>query len=482
MGAMLNLLKFFGYLPREKAQPETKAHRNYAGANTGRLFATWTTMPQSADNELRTNLRALRARSRDMAINNDYAKKFLRMVETNVVGKNGIMMQSQVKNERGEADEVARRRIEESWAEWIQRGNCDVTGKYSFRDIQKLVISSVARDGEVLIRKVRGYDNAWGFALQLIEADHLDENYNDVLRNGNRVKMGVEFDQYNKPVAYWIFEHHPGDALFTAQYNDRIRIPADEILHIFLQERISQSRGVPWMHAALTRLQMLGAYEEAELVAARIGAAKMGFITSEKGDEYTGDDTEDGNTVMEVEPGVFEYLPAGMRVDAFDPQHPTIAFDAFVKALLRGIASGLNVSYHYLANDLSEANYSSLRGGEIDVRDAWRDLQSFMIEHFLIDIFKDWLRMALLTNAINLPLAKYKKFSAVKFQPRGWQWVDPEKDIRAREIAIALGLETRADIAAELGKDFDETLQQLAREKMQAEKLGINISGTIKGD
>ena len=47
------------------------------------------------------------------------------------------------------------------------------------------------------------------------------------------------------------------------------------------------------MAAALTRLKMLDGYEEAELVAARTAASKMGFFTSPDGDGYSGVDIED---------------------------------------------------------------------------------------------------------------------------------------------------------------------------------------------
>lgn len=473
MRVIENIMQRFGYV---RTPEKPRRVRTFGAANIDRLFSSWTTMPYSADSEMRTSLKALRARSRDMVNNNDYAKKFVRMVETNVVGKNGIVMQSQVVNDKNEADELARKKIEEGWANWCRRGNCDVTGKYSFRDIQKLVIASVARDGEVLVRKIRGYDNDFGFALQLIEADHLDENYNDTLKNGNHVKMGVEYNAWNRPVAYHIYPNHPGDVTFGHTYAERVRIPAGEIAHIFMDQRISQSRGLPWMHAALTRLQMLGAYEEAELIAARIGAAKMGFFTSDTGEKFEGDDTEDGKPIMEVAPGEFDFLPKGYDFKMFDPDHPSTAFQPFVKALLRGIASGLNVSYHYLANDLDAANYSSLRGGEIDVRDAWRDIQCFLIEHFLVEINEEWLRMALLTGAVKLPMSKYDKFKVCKWQPRGWQWVDPEKDINSRKIAIEAGLETRQDVAAEQGKDLEDIFRQLAREKQLAAKYGINIS------
>ena len=84
--------------------------------------------------------------------------------------------------------------------------------------------------------------------------------------------------------------------------------------------------------------------------------------------------------------------------------------------------------------------------------------------------------MALLTGAVKLPMSKYDKFKVCKWQPRGWQWVDPEKDINSRKIAIEAGLETRQDVAAEQGKDLEDIFRQLAREKQLAAKYGINIS------
>ncbi len=447
--------------------------RSYAAANTGRLYSSWTTLNRSADAELRYNLTALRARSRELEHDNDYAKKFIRMVKTNIVGRDGILLQSQVLNNSGKPDDVARIKIEEGWSRWTKRGNCDVTGQYSFRDIQKLAISSCARDGEVLIRKVKGFNNDSRFALQLIEADHLDERKNETLSNGNKVKMGVELDSWNRPMAYHVYKIHPGDFMYGSSFGEVTRIPAEEIIHLHLPMRISQTRGIPWMHAAMIRLNMIGGYEEAELVAARIAAAKGGFYETNPEGEYTGDDQEEDQPIQEVEPGTFEVLPEGWKFKEFDPQHPTTAFKDFVKAVLRGISSGLDVSYNYLANDLEGVNYSSIRAGVLDERDVWRDLQAFLIEHFLVPVFEQFLQMALVTQQIELPFSRYDKFIAAKWQPRGWQWVDPQKDIQAKILEINAGLNTGSDIAAEQGKNLEDIYKQLSIELALIKKYGL---------
>lgn len=471
------ILRRLGYV---KPQRRASAARSYSAAILSRLYNNWTTTNQSADAELRTNLKSLRARSREVIRNNDYARKFIGMVHRNVVGKEGIQFQSMVMNSAGKPNERDRRKIEEAWARWCRRGICEVTGRHTFRDVQKLVIGSVAGDGEILVRKLSGADNPFRFSLQLLEADHLDEMYNDTLANGNRVRMGVEYNPYFRPVAYHLFDYHPGDTAFGHTYGERIRVPAEEIIHVFHALRPSQGRGIPWMHAAMVRLYQLGQYEEAELVAARIGAAKMGFYTRNSDgltEPYEGDDEEDdGTPIQEVEPGIFESLPKGWQLQTFDPNHPNQSYMDFVKAMLRGISSGIDVSYNYLANDLEGVNYSSIRAGVLDERDAWRDIQKLLIEHFLEPVYAEWLKMALLTRQVDLPFDLYERYLSASWHPRGWQWVDPEKEVNANLLAVQNGFKTMTQVAAEQGQDLETIFQQLQREREMAAKYGLKLA------
>ena len=221
------------------------------------------------------------------------------------------------------------------------------------------------------------------------------------------------------------------------------------------------------MHAAMNRLNMVGAYEEAELTAARVAACKGGFYeTPEGSDEYIGDDKVDNNPIQEAAPGVYEVLPEGWKFQSNDPTHPTTAYKDFMKALLRGISSGIDVSY----------NYSSIRAGVLDERDVWRDIQSWIAEHFHQVIFEEWLKMALLKQAIRLPQSGYDRWVNVKWQPRGWQWVDPLKDAMSNIKEIEAGTNTASDIAASKGKDLEEIYAELKREKELRDKYGIKTN------
>jgi lambda family phage portal protein len=482
----MSFRSFFSKAFKKKEMQTRK--RGYTGAVANRLTADWVLTPMSADAEIRASLSTLRARSRDLTINNDYARKFLKMLVRNTVGPNGIRLQSKIQDTNGLFDSGANRLIEDAWKKWSKKENTSVTEKLSWRDLQRLFIETVAKDGEIIVRKVKGFDNGFGFALQVIEADHLDEQLNKELPNGNTIRMGIEFDTWRRPVNYYILTHHPGDYLYgNIARNKHEVVPAEEIIHAFICERVSQSRGVPWMHTAMTRLKMLGGYEEAELVAARIGACKMGFFVSPDGQGYTGDDTDaTGNKITEAEPGVFEQLPTGTGFESFNPDHPSGNFEAFEKAILRGIASGLDVSYNSLASDLEGVNYSSIRSGVLEERDSWQIIQSWMIDHFCQPIFEEWLSMALLTQAVRLPISKFDKFNSAVWRPRGWDWVDPLRDLKAQRESLDAGLTTRAKIVASKGEDLEEIFEQLEQEeklqeqhKLEFAKVGGNKNAPI---
>ena len=147
----------------------------FAAAQWDRLTYDWGVTPQALDIFLRQGLRGLRARSRSLAINNDYMRQFLRRVRTNVIGAEGFSLQVAAEDSPGKPDEKANDKIKAEWDAFGKLGACTVCGRFSWTELQQLVITSLARDGEVLLREIRGYKNKWGYALQVLSVDQLDE-------------------------------------------------------------------------------------------------------------------------------------------------------------------------------------------------------------------------------------------------------------------------------------------------------------------
>ena len=183
-------------------KPKRKFKRSYTGANTGRLFADFITSSTSADAEIKDNIRLLRDRSRELARNDPFIARYLNLMVSNVIGKQGVRVSSKARNDDQSLDIGANLLIERAWKEWSQLGNCTVNERLTFIDCQKIFIETLCRDGEVIVRKVKDSSSPFGFRITFIEADHLDENKNDTyIKNGNSIKMGVELDKGGKPVA-----------------------------------------------------------------------------------------------------------------------------------------------------------------------------------------------------------------------------------------------------------------------------------------
>ncbi|HEV2706250.1 MAG TPA: phage portal protein [Pyrinomonadaceae bacterium] len=497
----LNLeLPTFAEIRKERAEAQAaedrrarKAalRRSYDAARVNRLTNDFTTVNTSANFELRRSLRRLRARSRDLARNNDYVKKFLSMVRNNVAGPSGMKLQARAANQRGELDLELNRHVERAWQRWSHCENSSASGRLSWVEIQRKAATLLARDGEVVLRMITA-DNAFGFALKFYSADWLDETFSERLPGGNRVVMSVELDPDDRPVAFYLTPP-PSDFQFlhspTPRY--RTRVPAEEIIHLFLHDDENaddenQTRGVPWIHTAITRLKILGAYEEAELVAARVGACKMGFFKEETDEEegFTGAEGEQETSkpvlMDSASPGQFGVIPKNYTFEQYDPTHPNTSYPSFIKGVLRGIAAGMEVTYFSLAEDLEGVNYSSARIGLLSERDTWRGLQNFLVEHLNRRVFLAWMRSAMLTGALRIRPSDYERLSEPLFQPRGWRWIDPLKEVQANLTAIEGGLDTRTDVVAEQGGDFEETLDTLAREQKLIEQKGVKLGAAGK--
>jgi len=461
-----------------------KSSRFMDAAKTDNLNAGWTTANHSADAVLRNELARVRARSRYLAVNDPYFGRFLKLCEENVVGAQGIRLQMRaVQNVKATGDVVfddnANKLIENAWIKWTKRRNASTDQRDSFLSMQRIIVSTVARDGEIFLRKLRDPKNPFAFSLKMIEADHIPVELNKELRDGGYIRMGIEFDRADKVVAYHMMERHPGDSMIGMQRSYKtLRIPARSMVHIYVRDRASQSRGIPWGVSSMARSKMLDGYEQAELVAARVSASKMGFIISPDGESYQGDGEgvdENGNsvTITDADPGTFEQLPEGWDVKTFNPDHPSGAFGEFCKRILRGITAGFGVGYNTLTNDYEGVNFSSLRQSNLSERDFWRKLQWWLIESLHDEIFRDWLEMAMTSGALNLPLTKIEKFDSATWRPRGWTWVDPLKEMTANKMAIEMGLDSATNIIASQGRDIEEVYQDIKSEITLRQKHGI---------
>lgn len=466
----------------------------FGAAKLGRLTADWPSASRSLDQDLMVDLRKLRQRARNQAINSPIAAKFLGMVRSNVVGQHGVKLAFKVpqvrKSKKGNGlDDAANQELARAWRAWGKKGNCTVCGRYSLRALQRLVIENVARDGEQFLRKVYVPKtvNPFGFQLQLIDADQVDDSFNNFsMPNGNQIRMGVEVDRNQRPVAYYIYDGNPYEGYFSRDDGNRIRVPADQVIHFFVAHRTGQTRGYPWFASSMNQLNMLDGYFFAELTKARIGSTVVMSIETDPNapaEDFQGDGLNaDGSKAVDLGVGTGLQMPTGQHLKnnttSHDPQ-----FEPFIKNSNRQIASGMNVAYHKLCNDLAGINYSSGRLGELEERDFWMEMQTEFVDSVMEPVYDAWLAAGLMWGAIDLALSDKARFcgDSIKWEPRRWGWVDPLKDVQANTLLVQNGFETHESVLNSQGRDLEEVYMSLKREQELADELGLALGTDIRG-
>lgn len=468
-------------LPERHPGPTRSQYKRFLSAAQNRLTTGQDVLPRHIDEILRRSLRVLRARARQQARDNDYAKRFIALAKSNIAGPTGITVQAQKRQrETGKLDTAANTAVEMAFREWGCR-HADRCGRMSWTMFQHMAIANFITDGELLAMVYEGPDaGPFGFQIRLLDPERLDTDKNMDLPNGNRARLGVEYNEDGRVVAYWILDVDQNGYYVRGGSK---RYAADAIIHVYLPEWPDQARGIPWLSAGLHRMAMLAGYEEAAVVAARTGASKGGYLEMPEGEEYLGDDTDaDGNPVMEIEPGVIEALPAGAKFHSHDPSYPHEQFDAFMRRQLRGLTAGLpGASYSNVANDYSDANYSALRGQALEARPQWIALQEWFIDQLARPVFERWLSRALLARAIRLPNGaplggRFEEYAQARLQGPRWPWVDPQKEMQANKEAIGLSLISRSQIIRDSGRDPDEVFREIEAERAALAEKGIPLS------
>lgn len=457
----------------------------FRGGTQTRLTADWAVSIVSNHQKLRASLKAMRSRSRDLADGNEYFARFLNKAKQNVIGPNGVNLQMAfTEAQLGSSATKVNNDLETAWLRWGDKASA--CRQMSLVDMAHLWMTTTLMDGECFTNRIRGYEfNQTRFALQFIDADQVDVQFNRLpmqFANGeaqNEIRLGVEVDKYLAPVAYWTFDRHPAEVPGVV----RKRLSTDDVMHSFIFKLINQARGIPAPHAVMLTLNMIGGLEEAELVGARLGACKMAAFITDDGDGYDGEEDADGARQFDAEPGSIFSLAKGEDVKPIDWNHPNANFPEFLKSMLRGVGVGLDVSYSTLTGDLRDVNFSSIRTGILDEREGWRVLQTFAVRHFYKRIFADWLGMAILTGQVQIPsrLSVDQILENANWTPRGWDWVDPLKDVTADITAVRAGMSTLAAVASKRGRDWREDIDQRAAEIAYAKEKGVPIDLTTNG-
>jgi lambda family phage portal protein len=473
--------------PPPPPPPRRKVQRSWAGAQITRLTADWVTQPTSIDADVRSSARRLRARARQLRRDNPLAARYVQLQSENIVGPHGMALQCRIPNTRQGTNDSASDAIEWAFWDWAKREHCTVDGKLCFTELLTAYAEMWKSDGEAFLVMHPGFPNKYGFALQLLDPDQVDDDYNVAPAEGrNEVRMGVEVDGWGRPVAYHVLTRHPGD-WYGNTTRIRERIPAERVIHRFTALGAGQTRGITPLAPAMLRLQMLAGSQEALLILQRTAACKMGFleVDPELATPLQPSEEVDGEANVaeqppviswDAEPGRIEQLPKGFKFSAWDPGAPTPEYDVLARSIAREIAVALGVSYASLTGDQSQANFGSQRVAMTSERDGYKRDQQIVIGDCTV-ILRAWATAGMMAGAVAVPAYNVDALvRAAEWQPRGFDWIDPEKDVKADLAEVGAGLNSLTRLAAAKGRDYVDVLKERQKEIAAAKQLEVPIS------
>jgi len=451
--------------------------RAYKAAQANRFTYNWLVEYGSINKEIKQDYKALLYRARDLWNNNDYVRAYRNRIRVNIIGPDGVILQNRAIKSNGDEDDLANQAVENAFYDWMKPENCTLAGNITFDELTYLWLDQLKRDGNVFIRKVIAPDTKYGFVLEPLEVDLLDVDKNEELSNGNVVILGIEFNKIRKPVGYWFKQQKMKDELTAVNSviynsNNSVRVPAEQIIHYFDRERSNQVIGVTSLASMMLTMHTLEGYEQAAVIAARIGAAKAMVIESENPPVETaiGEESSNNNVRYDnVSYGEVLYLNPGEKLASFNPDYPRDQYPSFIKSVLRKMAAGLGVAYANWVGDLESVNYSSMRGGTIDERDLWKLEHKRFAENILKPIFSEWLKYALIQGRIIIAgrvadYDEYERLNYPEFPGRKYDWVDPLNDVQSVELMLKNNLTTLTEEHAKMGKDFRDYLKVRKRE------------------
>lgn len=283
-----------------------------------------------------------------------------------------------------------------------------------------------------------------GDKLQLVPAEQVRSDH---VRDG--VINGIEFAADGAFAAI----HVDPD---PTRFSDPIRVPADDVLHLFRPAGPGAVRGVSRLAPVLLMAQELDGVTDALTVQTRV-AALMSVILTNEG-QISGDDPLED--VGALEPGAILRVPGGWRVTTTAPQQSQ-QVAPFVGHLTHSIAAGLGLPHWLVTGQVGEANYSSLRAALVAFRQEIAAFQYLtLVPQVLEPIWRRIVTRAILSGEIDSDLSD--DALSVEWIFARQPWVDPLKDTQAAVLQIENGLMSRRQAVAEMGYDLDALDAEIA--------------------
>lgn len=488
-------------------------------SHTSNILKSWHPMRMSSKSDIDANLRTLRNRAADEAINTPIGAAAIGTNALHSVGTGLTVFPRIDYRTLGITASEARewsRKVKKEFNLWASSKECDIYRRNCFYDLQYIAYTAYLTDGDAFAlfrRKMPMPNMPYSLRLQLLESNRVSNPQEPgvlmpmgplsvEMRNvetGNRIVSGVEIDDDGAIVAYWVSDKVPGDPVDISGITHWQRVEAfgrktgmPNALQVCHDTRADQYRGVPYLAPVLETLKQLSRYTTAELASAIVKTFFSIFFTQSQ----TNGDVADilGNAVGSYEgssitpvvdvgeyalgPGTLNALPRGVDVKAMDASNAQSTFQPFLEELIKQVGAALNIPHEVLTKSF-QSSYSASRAALLQAWDEFKARRIWFARDFCQPVYEEWLMEAVATGRIDAPgffedpLIRAAWCSAEWFGPT-MSILDPVKDVTGSNLRVTYGLSTNEREAAEMtGSDFEENADQLAYEFQYLKDKGL---------
>ncbi|WP_421878424.1 phage portal protein [Pacificispira sp.] len=495
--------------PMRRAASDIRDTTHEGASRMSRETARWHAPILSADAGLLYERDTLVSRARDQAANNGWVAGGLQRQLDAVIGQ-GLRLRSKPNwRALGLSSEWAFEfadQVEAKWREYAMDPRCwiDSTRQSTFAGLCGTAFRHRVVDGEGLavLHWIPNRGARYALAVELVDPDRLANPIGAA--DSNVLRGGIELDGYGAFIAAHIRKSHPSDIGFRADGYQVERVARftpwgrPQCVHFFEPERAGQHRGKSMLAPVLAKLRMGDKYDKTELQAAVLNAVFAAFIQSKADSQMVSEllDGGDGFGDYQKERAAF-YGERAITVDGVaisnlfpgdeatfpNAARPHSGHWPFIQTVLRSTASALGISYEQLSGDWSAVNYSSARAALIEV---WRFLDArrfYFAQSFATPIYAAWLEEAIDLGDVELPPGAPDFYEAMgAYTDCEWLgpargWVDPTKEAQGALMRIDGQISTSTIEAAIQGNDYDDVLEQQARERARRQQLNLPDPG-----
>ena len=453
-----------------------------------KTLKSWRPLHLSAQSDIDRNLKLLRARAADLAMNSPLGAAAIQTLSTGVIGA-GLKLFPRIRREvlglSGEEARAWSRHVKAEFELWATSpAACDYLKRNSFAELQQIAFMSYLVDGDsfaLFKRRLPTLSNPYSLRLQLVEAGRISNpdagGVEEIRYGANRIVNGIEVDAQGVQVAIWV-SNRQWDELTTTQPAikwKRVkwfgeRSGCRNVLHICRDTRPNMFRGVPLLAPAIECLKQVARYADAELSGSIIRAFFSIFFTQQQhlGINDTLGEEVDVDKVRINEPMVMS-LPPGTDVKSIGSQNAQSTFEPFITSFVKQMAASINLPAEVLMKSFN-ASYSASRAALLQAEDTYRQYREAFKVDFLSPVYEMWLSEAVALGRIDAPgfedPARRSAYLGADWFAEKTSSLDPLKEAQAAHLKLESGLTTYTKTLMENeGLDFTEIAEQLTEER-----------------